>query len=54
MPEPVIVTFVPAEIWPFMVVTVPALPVVFWLSVGISAATMARNDGVPLEPFGEA
>ena len=31
-----------------------AEPVVFWLSVGTSAAAMARNDGAPAEPLGAA
>jgi hypothetical protein len=31
-----------------------AVPLVFWFSVGISAATIARKSGVPLEPFGAA
>jgi hypothetical protein len=35
-------------------VTFPAVPVVFWLSVGTSAATIARNVGTPAEPFGAA
>ena len=34
--------------------TDPAEPVVFWLSVGISAATIALNVGVPAEPLGAA
>ena len=37
-----------------MPVTFEAVPVVFWLSVGMSAATIARNVGVPAEPFGAA
>ena len=36
------------------VVRVAALPVVFWLSVGISAATTARNVGTPAKPVGAA
>jgi hypothetical protein len=36
------------------VVAVAALPVVLWLSVGTSAATMARNVGVPATPLGAA
>jgi hypothetical protein len=36
------------------VVSVAALPVVFWLSVGISAATTARNVGVPDALLGAA
>ena len=31
-----------------------AVPVVLWLSVGTSAATRARNVGVPAEPSGAA
>ena len=31
-----------------------AVPVVFWFSVGTSAAASARNVGVPEEPFGAA
>lgn len=34
--------------------TEPALPLVFWFKVGISAATNALKLGVPAEPFGEA
>ena len=34
--------------------TDPACPVVFWLSVGISEATIALNDGVPFAAFGAA
>jgi hypothetical protein len=33
-------------------VTLAAVPVVFWLSVGTSAATIARNVGVPAVPLG--
>jgi hypothetical protein len=36
------------------VVAVAALPVVFWLSVGTSAATIALNVGTPAVPFGAA
>jgi hypothetical protein len=32
----------------------PAEPVVFWFKVGMSAATIALNVGVPAEPFGAA
>jgi hypothetical protein len=35
------------------VVSVAALPVVFWLSVGTSADTIDRNEGVPELPLGE-
>ena len=35
-------------------VTFSAVPVVFWFSVGMSAATMARKDGVPAAPLGAA
>ena len=35
-------------------VAVAALPVVFWFSVGMSAATTARNVGAPAVPFGAA
>ena len=31
-----------------------AVPVVFWFSVGMSAATTARNVGTPAVPFGAA
>ena len=31
-----------------------AVPEVFWLSVGISAATIARNVGTPALPLGAA
>ena len=34
--------------------TEPALPLVFWFKVGISAATNALKLGVPAKPFGEA
>jgi len=37
-----------------VLVNVAALPVVFWLSVGMSAATTVLNDGTPAEPFGAA
>lgn len=37
-----------------LVVTVAALPVVFWFSVGMSVATIARNVGAPAEPLGAA
>jgi hypothetical protein len=36
------------------VVRVAALPVVFWLSVGTSAAAIVRNVGVPAVPLGAA
>ena len=43
---------------PLAVATVPvtldAVPVVFWFSVGISAATIARKLGTPAVPFGDA
>jgi hypothetical protein len=35
-------------------VAVEAFPVVFWLSVGTSAATIERIDGAPDDPFGLA
>ena len=35
-------------------VTLAAVPVVFWFSVGTSAATIARNVGTPADPFGAA
>ena len=35
-------------------VTFAAVPVVFWFSVGISAATTALNVGTPAEPLGAA
>ena len=31
-----------------------AVPVVFWFRVGTSAATIARKDGFPADPFGAA
>ena len=34
--------------------TEPADPVVFWFSVGMSAATTALNVGAPAEPLGAA
>ena len=37
-----------------MPVTLDAVPVVFWLSVGTSAATIARKVGAPAEPSGAA
>jgi hypothetical protein len=47
-----------APVPPFAIATVPvtfaAVPVVFWFSVGISAATKARNVGTPAAPFGAA
>ena len=36
------------------VVKVAALPVVLWLSVGMSDATTARNVGTPAVPSGAA
>jgi hypothetical protein len=43
---------------PFATATMPvtlfAVPVVFWLSVGISAPTIALNVGTPAVPFGAA
>jgi hypothetical protein len=35
-------------------VTLAAVPVVFWFSVGTSADTMARKVGAPEEPLGAA
>jgi hypothetical protein len=35
-------------------VTLLAVPVVFWLRVGMSAATIARNEGTPAVPLGAA
>ena len=35
-------------------VMLAAVPVVFWLSVGMSAATIARNVGAPAKPLGAA
>jgi hypothetical protein len=35
-------------------VTLDAVPVVFWFSVGISAATTALNVGTPAVPSGAA
>jgi hypothetical protein len=47
-----------APVPPFATATVPvtfaAVPVVLWFSVGMSAATMARNDGTPAAPLGAA
>jgi len=47
-----------APVPPFATATVPvtfeAVPVVFWFSVGMSAATMARKVGTPAEPLGAA
>ena len=37
-----------------VVVSFAADPVVFWLSVGISDATIALNVGAPAAPFGAA
>lgn len=52
------VTFAePLKLWPqsvLEVVRVAAEPVVFWFSVGTSAATIARNVGVPAVPLGAA
>ena len=43
---------------PFATATIPvtfaAVPVVFWLSVGISAPTIALKVGTPAVPFGAA
>ena len=35
-------------------VILAAVPVVFWFSVGMSAATIARYVGAPADPFGAA
>lgn len=47
-----------APVPPLATATVPetlaAVPVVFWFSVGISAATTARNVGTPAMPLGAA
>ena len=50
-----------AVVWPVpplamatVPVTLDAVPVVFWFSVGTSAATKVRNVGVPATPFGAA
>ena len=52
------VAAVVAPVPPLAMATVPvtfaAVPVVFWFSVGTSAATKARNVGTPAEPFGAA
>jgi hypothetical protein len=44
----------PEELKVTELATEPACPVVFWLSVGTSAATIARKPGVPDTPSGEA
>lgn len=51
----------PAVVWPvppLAIATTPvtllAVPVVFWFSVGTSAATIARKVGAPAEPLGAA
>ena len=47
-----------APVPPFVTATVPvtfeAVPVVFWLRVGMSAAASARNVGTPAAPLGAA
>jgi hypothetical protein len=47
-----------APVPPLAIATVPvtfeAVPVVFWFSVGMSAATIARNVGAPAVPLGAA
>ena len=47
-----------APVPPFATATVPvtlaAVPVVFWFSVGMSVATRARKDGTPADPDGAA
>lgn len=47
-----------APVPPFATATVPVtlddVPVVFWFSVGTSAATIARNVGTPATPLGAA
>ena len=47
-----------APVPPLAIATVPvtllAVPVVFWFSVGTSAATIALNVGAPAEPLGAA
>ena len=51
-------TAVVCPVPPLAMATVPvtfeAVPVVFWLSVGTSAATMARKVGAPGAPLGAA
>ena len=52
------VAAVVAPVPPFATATVPvtfeAVPVVFWLRVGMSAATRVRKVGTPAVPFGAA
>jgi hypothetical protein len=55
LPEPVEdVTPVPPLATATMPVTFAAVPVVFWLRVGISPETIARHDGAPLPLVGPA
>lgn len=54
-PEPVeLVTPVPPDATANVADNPAAVPVVFWFNVGMSAATKARNEGVPEEPLGAA
>ena len=54
-PEPVeLVTPVPPDATAKVADKPAAVPVVFWLSVGMSLATKARNDGNPVMPLGAA
>lgn len=43
-----------AEVVMVAAVEIAAVPVVFWFSVGTSAATIVRNVGTPAKPFGAA
>ena len=55
LPEPVeVVTPVPPEATAKVADRPAAVPVVFWFSVGMSAAAMARKVGAPAEPLGAA
>ena len=54
-PVPVeVVTPVPPEATANVADSPAAVPVVFWFSVGISAATIALNVGTPAVPLGDA
>jgi len=52
--EPALFAPVPPLTTATIPVTFEAVPVVFWLSVGTSAATIVRNVGVPATPSGAA
>ena len=55
LPVPVeVVTPVPPEATARVAERPAAVPVVFWFRVGMSAATIARNEGAAADPLGAA